>query len=237
MPRLPALAVVCLLALASGSLEAASRKLRIRSVLHDPVKRHADLYVPMADGGRDFLYLAMEGVSEPQQVVLTDGMLQLFDSDAIDADKPLDGLVATARVPDSVQRAIVFLFPAGEDARLPYRLIVLNDDGRAFPKGETRVLNMTAQPLAMKAGEHNVQLPAAKISPVPPVKKVNHMNRAQTAFYRRGEDPTPWVLFAERPMQFTPTSRHLVIIYQLPGLKEPRLRTLVDTAPIALEAE
>lgn len=235
MPRRSFTLVACLLALASASLEAATRKLQIRSLLHDPLSPSADLYVPMEDGSRDFLYLSLEGLSEAQQVVLTDGMLQIFNTEEIDPDKPLEGLVATTRVADSIRRAIVLLFPAGEDAKLPYRLIVLDDSGKAFPLGESRVLNMTAEPMAMKAGEQNVKLPAAKISPVPPVKKVNHMNRAPTAFYRQGKDEIPWVLFAERPMQFTPESRHLIIIYQLPGLKDPRLRTLVDNAPVTVE--
>lgn len=230
MPRLTTLVpILCLCCLAAAPLDAATRKLQLRSVLHDPLKPQADLFVPVEDGGRDFLFLALQGMSETQQVLLTDGMLRLFDTEEIDPEKPLAGMVAATRIPDAVQRAILLIFPSGKgDSKLPYHLIVINDDGRSFPKGESRVLNMTARPMAMKAGEHNVKLPPAKISPVPAVKQVNHMNQAPTSFYRQGDEEIPWILVAERPMQFVPDSRHLIIVYQLPGTKAPRLRTITD---------
>jgi len=230
MPRLSTiLAFVLLSSVGSPSLEAATRKLNLRAVLHDPLKPQADLYVPINNGSLDTLNLSLEGLSEPQEVSLTDDTLQLFSSKTIDPQKPLENLAATVKVPDSLTRAIVFIIPSGKESSPPYRMVVLNDDPKAFAKGETRVLNMTTLPLAMKAGEHAVKLPAANITNLPVVKKLDHMNRAPTEFYRAGDDANEWILFAERPMQFSLNARNLIVIYQTAGLKEPRLRTLVDT--------
>lgn len=227
MPRF--LVSFLLLALATSSLHGATRKLRLRSVLHDPLNSHAELYVPVEDGGLDDLYLALNGLSESQEVVVNDGKLQLYSSKSIDPEKPLENLVASAPVPDGIERAVALIFPADGKSKLSYRMIVLDDSAKAFPKGATRVLNMTSLSLAMKAGEHSVKLPSGKLSAVPPVKKVDHMNRAPTAFYREGDDEIPWVLFAERPMPFSLNARNLIIVYGMPNLKAPRLRTIVDT--------
>jgi hypothetical protein len=230
MPRLSRFLVFVLLSsLGFPSLGAATRKLSLRAVLHDPLKPQADLYVPVKEGALDALYLSLEGLTEPQEVVLTDGTLQLFSSRTIDPQKPLKNLAATAKVPDSLTRAIVIIIPSDKESPTPYRMVVLDDDPKAFPKGETRVLNMTALPLAMKAGEHAVKLPAAKITTLPVLKKLDHMNRAPTEFYRAGDSANEWILFAERPMQFSRNSRNLIVIYQTAGLKEPRVRTLADT--------
>jgi len=230
MPRLfTLLAFVLLSSVGFSSLEAATRKLSIRAVLHDPLKPQAELYVPLKEGALERLYLAIEGLTHPQEVVVTDGKLQFFSSPIIDPEKLLENLAAAVKVPDSLTRAIVFVIPSAKESQLPYRLVVLNDDPEAFPKGETRVINMTAVPLAMKAGEHSLKLPAAKITTLPVVKKLDHMNRAPTEFYRAGDAANPWILFAERPMHFSLNARNLILFYPMPGLKEPRLRTLIDT--------
>jgi hypothetical protein len=230
MPRLfTLLAFVLSSSVGFSSLEAATRKLSIRAVLHDPLKPQAELYVPLKEGALERLNLALEGLTEPQEVALTDGTLQLFSSLTIDPQKPLENLAATVKVADSLTRAIVIIIPSDKESPTPYRMVVLNDDPSAFPKGETRVLNMAALPLAMKAGEHAVKLPTAKISTLPVVKKLDDMNRAPTEFYRPGDAANEWVLFAERPMQFSLNARNLIVIYQMAGLKEPRMRTLVDT--------
>lgn len=230
MPRPTALLALVLLSLAGLlPLEAAARKLSLRAVLHDPLKPQTDLFVPVKEGELEILYLSLEGLTDPQEVQLADGVLRLYTSPTIDPEKPLENLAATLTVPEALTRAVVFIFPSGKEAGPAYRMVVLNDDPRVFPKGETRVLNMTALALAMKAGEHAVKLPSAKISSVPVVKKLDHMNRAPTEFYRPGDGDTEWILFAERPMQFSLSARNLVIVYQMAGLKEPRVRTLVDT--------
>ena len=128
-----------------------------------------------------------------------------------------------------VKRAIVFIFPDAAGAKPPYRMMVINDGAAAFPKAETRVLNLTNLELAMKAGEHSVKLPASKVSTVPKVTRRNDLNQAQTEFYRKGKGANEWQLLAERPMQFTDGIRNIILVYQMPKVEEPQLRTLVDT--------
>jgi hypothetical protein len=207
----------------------AASKLRLRAVLHNPLNPHAELYVRDQTGALVRLYLALEGLTEAQSVSLNGGALELFTSNTIDPAKPPGNLAATVAVPANVKRAIVFIFPAGGDAKPPYRMMVIDDGPAAFPKAETRVLNLTKLELAMKAGEHSVKLPASKVSAVPAVTKRNDLNQAQTEFYRKGKGPNDWLLLAERPMQFTDAIRNIILIFQMPNVEQPQLRTLVDT--------
>jgi hypothetical protein len=224
----------CLLSLALCLTAAAQQppadsKLRLRAVLHDPLNPHAELYVRDATGALVRLYLALEGLTEAQNVSLPDGSLQLFSSATIDPAKPLEHLAATVAVPADVKRAIVLVFPAGGDAKPPYRMMVISDGAAAFPKAESRVVNLTRLQMAMKAGEHSVKLPASSVSKVPKVAKLNSLNQAQTEFYRKGKGENEWLLLAERPMQFTDGLRNIILIYQMPNVEAPQLRTLVDT--------
>jgi hypothetical protein len=87
---------------------------------------------------------------------------------------------------------------------------------------------MTSLSLGIKAGEHTVPVLPAKIAAIPPVTKRNDLNQAPTAFYRR--DDERWILLSERPMQFTDEVRNIFLIYPMPNVEEPRIRTLVDTS-------
>jgi hypothetical protein len=219
-------AALCLTAVAR---EPVTTKLRLRAVLHDPLRSQVDLYVRDAGRGIVPLYLSLEGLTEPQTVSVIDGTLQLFDSETIDPENPLAHLAAKVAIPRIVSRAIVFIFPSGRETGPAYRMLVLNDDPKIFRKAETRVLNLTKLPLAMKAGEHSLKLSPAKVTAVPRVTKLNDLNQAHTSFYQKGEGNNEWALIAERPMQFTDGARNIILIYQMPKAKAPRLRTLIDT--------
>lgn len=210
------------------SAQDASTKLKIRAVLHNPTNPYAELYVPGAAGTMERLNLAMEGLTAAQVAVTRNGVLSLYSSATVDPAKPLDKLAATGTVPQGVKQAIVLILPAAPGAKLPYQLMILNDSLAAFPKGESRVVNMTRLPLAIRAGEHAKEVPPAKITTVPQVTKVNDLNQAQTTFYRR--DGKQWILLSERPTQYTADVRNIFLMFLLPNIEEPQIRTLIDTS-------
>ena len=205
----------------------ASVKIRIRAVLHDPMKPCVAMYVPGAGGTLMRLNLALEGLTEAQTVTLSKGMLHLYASPTVDAAKPDAKRLASVAVADGVKQAIIFILPGGGLAPLPYKLLVLNDAASAFAMGESRVLNLTNLPLAIKAGEHKLEVAPAKIAAVPRVTQVNDMNQAQTLFYHKVDKD--WLLLSERPMQYTNTLRNIFLMYLMPNVDEPQIRTLIDT--------
>lgn len=227
MNRLLTGLLAAILPLAASAQQPEATKIRLRAVLHDPLKPFAELYIQGA-AGMERLNLAMEGLTEAQTVMLQKGTLRLFSSATIDPAKPLANLAASAPVAGDIKRAIVLILPAAANAKPPYQLAVLNDSFAAFAKGESRVINMTPLPLAVKAGEHSLEVPAGKIVKIPPVTKLNDLNQAQTAFYRKAD--ATWALLSERPTQFTPDIRNIFLMYLMPNVEEPQIRTLIDTA-------
>lgn len=228
MHRIVRILLAAALTLAASAQPAASVKLRIRAVLHDPLKPFAAMYVPGTTDALIRLNLALEGLTDPQLVTLPMGVLQFFATPTRDPANPQANLLASVQVPAGVTQAIILILPAGDKAKLPYKLMILNDGLAAFGMGESRVINLTALPLAIKAGEHNKEIPPATVVAVPPVTKVNDLNQAQTLFYRKTD--TEWVLLAERPMQFTATLRNIFLMYLMPNVEEPQIRTLIDTS-------
>jgi hypothetical protein len=220
----------CLSAAFSLSIAAqeASTKIKLRALLHDPLKPFAEMYVMGEEAKLVRLNLALEGLTAAQIVTTNKGVLHLFSSDHIDPQKPLEHLIATATVSETIKQAVVLIVPAAAGEKIPYRLMVIDDSFATFPKGESRAINMTRQPLALRVGEHSKEIPGAAVVGIPPVTKVNHMNQAQTNFYIKQGDE--WVILSERPLQYTNDVRRLFLIYQMPNVDEPQIRTILDTS-------
>lgn len=182
-----------------------------------------------ATGAIDKLDLATEGFGEPQAASVIDGSLSFFTSQTVDPKNPAATLAATVKVPPTVTSMIVLVVPGPKDAKPPYRMLVLDDSLKAFPKGESRVVNLTPVEFAMEVGEHKLKIIPGQITPVPKITKVDEFNQAQTNFYFK--QGTSWAVFAERQMQYIDRLRRVFLIYTTPGAVQPDIRTLVDTLP------
>jgi hypothetical protein len=90
------------------------------------------------------------------------------------------------------------------------------------------VLPLIGVKTAIQAGEHRLPVHPGKITRVPPVKKVNEYNMAQTNFYyQKGYS---WVAFTERQLQYLDAYRRLFIVHATPGALTPKVTTIVDTS-------
>ena len=207
-----------------------STPLQIRSVLHDPVHPVADLYLPDQTGTVVKLKLVAEGLSEVQTSLPLNGSLVLYNTDKVDPKNPAASLAASVRIPPDTKRAIIVVIPGPPAAKPAYRMVLINDSQATFPRGESRVLSLLPVDTAIRAGEHNLPVPAGKIAHVPPVKKVNAFNMAQTNFYYK--DGTEWVPFTERQLQYLDAFRRIFIVHVTPGATQPFVTTIVDTTPI-----
>ena len=202
---------------------------RIRAVLHDPLNPVANLFFMNQEGAVMPLELRPKALSAPFLTLPSNGMLVLFDKANIDLENPAASLAASAKLPADLRQAIVVIVPAPEGQKPAYRLLVLDDSEKAFPGGEARMLSLVGVNTAVEAGEHKVGIPPGKWTRLPPVRKVNDFNMAQTNFYyQHGEQS---VAFAERQLQYIDASRRLFIIHATPGAQQPTVTTIVDTAP------
>jgi hypothetical protein len=204
--------------------------LQIRGVLHDPVHPNAELFLPDQNGLLVKLNLQPEGLATPQGTSLINGSLMLFNSDKVDPKKPeaAAALAASVVVSPTVKRGILIVLPAPPDTKPAYRAVFVEDSAAAFPRGESRVMSLLPIETAIEAGEHKLPIHPGKIVVVPPVKKVNDYNNAQTNFYyREGE---AWVAFTERQLQYLDAFRRIFIVYSTPGSSQPYVKTILDTS-------
>jgi hypothetical protein len=210
--------------------DAAQPAVQIRAVLHDPMSPTAELFYPDATGHPTPLEFRPKDLTSPLIMRPVEGTLVLRDTATIDPKNPAAGIAATLKLPPDLRRAILIVLPAPDDSKLPYRLLLIDDSEKAFPKGESRVLSLIGVKTAVQAGEHKVPLDPGKISPIPSVRKVNDFQMAQTNFYyQHGE---VWIPFTERQLQFTDACRRIFIVHATPGALQPTITTIVDTAMV-----
>jgi hypothetical protein len=200
---------------------------QIRAVLHDPVHPAAELFYPDKKGVVAKLDFRPQDLTRTLFMLPVNGSLVLYDKADIDPKKPEASLAASVKLPTGLKRAMVVVLPAPAGSKPAYRMVVIDDSAKAFPKGESRVLPLVAVETAIQAGEHRMPIHPGKITSVPPVMKRNEYNMAQTNFYyKQGE---AWVPFTERQLQFLDAYRRLFIVHVTPGALQPSVTTIVDT--------
>jgi len=206
-----------------------SPPVQIRAVLHDPVHPVAELFYPDKSGVPVKLEFQPQDLTKPLMMMPVNGSLVLYDKANVDPKKPEASLAASAKLPPDLKRAIVVVLPAPAGSKPAYRMIIIDDSAKVFPKGESRALPLVTVETAIQAGEHRLSIHPGKITNVPPVRKVNEYNLAQTNFYyKQGES---WVPFTERQLQYLDAFRRVFIIHVTPGAIQPSVTTIVDTAP------
>ena len=224
---------LCLLALLwlPAAVQAQSNEtatpIQIRAVLHDPVHPTAELFLLDKDGAGVRVELRSQDLSRPQLAQLVNGSLVLYDKAVIDPKKPEASLAATCKIPPNAKRGVVVILPSPAGSKPAYRMVFIDDSAKAFPKGESRVLTLLSVEAAIEAGEHKLPIQPGKLTNVPPVRKVNEYNMAQTNFYyKQGE---AWTPFTERQLQFLDGFRRVFIVHTTPDALSPTVTTIVDT--------
>src|SRR6478672_1063882 len=199
---------------------------RIRAVLHDPARPIANLFYTDPAGVVVPLDFRPQDLTEELLMLPVNGSLVLYDKAAIDPKNPAASLAAAVKLPPDLKQAMVVVLPAPSGEKPAYRLLLIDDSEKAFPNGESQVLSLVAVETAVEAGEHKIPAHPGKIAKVPPVRKVNEFNMAQTNFYY--QQGGSWVAFAERQLQYLDACRRLFIIHATPGALQPTVTTIVD---------
>jgi hypothetical protein len=203
--------------------------LQIRAVLFDPAHTAGDLFYPDKNGDMVKLNFRPQDLTPPLFMLPFKGFLVLFDKADVDPKDPKASLVASVKLPSGIRQAIVVVVPEPAGSSPAYRMELIDDSAKAFPKGESRVLSRVAMETTLEAGEHKLTLPPGGITRVPPVKKVDEFNMAQTDFSFQQSGSS--VAFSQRQLQFLDACRRIFIIHATPGSLQPTVTTIADTAP------
>ncbi len=225
-PSFCILAVVGLTLSVKAQEKAAPPPVQIRAVLHDPVRPVAELFYTSENGAVVPLEFKPQDLTGVMLMQSLEGSLVLYDKATIDPKNPAASVAASVKLPPDIKRALVVVLPAPAGRKPAYRMLVIDESENAFPKGESRAISLISVETAIQAGEHKLPIHPGKITKVPPVRKVNEFNMAQTNFhYKQGGS---WVAFAERQLQYLDACRRLFIIYATPGALQPTVTTIVD---------
>ena len=205
----------------------AAAPIQIRAVLHDPLHPTADLYYTDHKGAVVKLGFRSKDLSKPLLTLPVNGSLVLYDKVNVNPEKPEASLAATCKIPANTKRGVVVVLPSPAGTKPAYRLVFIDDSAKAFPKGESRILTLLPVEAAIEAGEHKLPIHPGVIANLPPVKKVDNFNMAQTNFYYKQEES--WTVFTERQLQYLDGVRYIFIVYAMPGALQPSVGTIVDT--------
>ena len=128
-----------------------------------------------------------------------------------------------------MKRAVAIIVPAPENVKPAYRMVLIDDSPEAFPKGESRILSLVPLETAIETGEHKLPCKPGAITGVPPVKRLDTYNMAQTNFYYKKNGS--WIAFSECRMKYLDEFRQIFIVHGRPGGTAPELTTLIDQIP------
>lgn len=221
------LALLWLPATIHAKPDKAEATLQIRAVLFDPAHTAGDLFYPDKNGDVVKLNFRLQDLTPPLLTLPANGFLVLFDKANVDPKDPKASLAASVKLPSGIQQAIVVVVPEPAGSSPAYRIELIDDSAKAFPMGESLVLSLVAMETTLEAGEHKLTLPPGGITRVPPVKKVDEFNMAQTDFSFQQSGSS--VAFSQRQLQFLDVCRRLFIIHTAPDALQPTVTTIVDT--------
>ena len=205
----------------------AKATLQIRAVLFDPAHTSGELFYPDKNGEVVKLNFQPQDLTPPLFTLPANGFLVLFDKANVDPKDPKASLAASVKLPSDIQQAIVVVVPEPAGSSPAYRIELIDDSAEAFPKGESRVLSLVAMETTLEAGELKLTIPPGGITRVPPVKKVDEFNMAQTNFNYQQSGSS--VVFSQRQLQYLDACRRLFIIHATPDALQPTVTTIVDT--------
>ena len=84
--------------------------------------------------------------------------------------------------------------------------------------------------LAMEAGEHKLPIHPGEIARLPPVKKVDEFNMAQTNFYFKKGDS--WTVITQRQLQYLDRIRRIFIVHVATGAAHPTVNSITDNTAL-----
>jgi hypothetical protein len=201
--------------------------LQFRAVLHDPAKPTAELFFSDKSGTVVPLELYKRDLARPQLTSLVNGTLLLYDKIVEDPKNLEASIAATCKIPTGTKRAIIIILPSPANTKPAYRMVCIDDSAKEFPKGEAKVLTLISCEAAVEVGEHKLPIHPGQLTNIPPVKKVNRYNMAQTKIYRMTDGA--WTISEDYPLQYLESIRRIFILHTNPGATQPSVRIIEDT--------
>jgi hypothetical protein len=190
------------------------------------------IHVPTGPETHQTLQLSKANIVGPVNVTLQNGALPLYDKAVTAEGKTTRSLLANATFSANLKTALVVLFPAGKDDKLPYRAIVLNHNLQDFPMGVYRMINISPHAVRGAIGKTIIQAKPGGIGNLKPEGEPGAIVAARFEFYADER----WNLLTETRCAVRDDRRWLTCIYQDPASGRMNIRSIPDRTIIPAPA-
>jgi hypothetical protein len=174
--------------------------------------------------------LPTSGFGEDTKGTFTEGMARFI----VENSNP-PKVVAEGKLAKGDRQVFLFL-PSSDTAKMPYRVVALDDDEKSFPMGSTRVLNLAALKVRLNfAGADLPPIPPGSIAVYPKVTTVDEWNMYPARIdFENGKGG--WKAVSNQSWKASDTKRDLVITTLDPKTKQPSIRMYQDIPPWRVQA-
>jgi hypothetical protein len=232
--RLRASALAVLACCGSGFSQEAPVKVAASFYAFDYAAGHDTVYYQTGPETFAAVELSKANIVGPVPAVLSDGALQLHSGPVKRADGTSSRtLVATTKVAADVKQALVVLFPAAPDSATPYRALLFEHTGQAFPLGTYRIINLAPFPIRGAIGKQIVQAKPGGVANLELKGEPGSVVPVRFEYFDEGA----WSLLTETRAAVRKDRRWLMCIYRDPASGRLNMRSIPDrTLPVAAPA-
>lgn len=224
------IALLLLTSLLAASVTAAqdTRKVTVRSLCFAHVGGLKTAEFVQPDGATLEVPLWLGEPSDDIRLEAKGNTLAFFDPDAPQEDNPKP--IATGTL-GAAARQLLFFVPSGQKSPA-YRVLAFPDDQRAFPMGNTRLLNLAKVPAIFKMGEHAIKVAPGRASIAPMPRKVNKYNDYNFEIVLETEKG----LYPVRQTRgrAVKSKRDMAVVWIDPSTKRARVNLYTDIPPWSL---
>jgi hypothetical protein len=223
-----AISFIASLFLAAGSHSAIAQEARtvdFRVLCYQHVNEVKFVSMVPTAGAAVQVPLPTSGFGEDTKGVFADGMVRFI---AENSNPPK--VVAEGKLAKSDRQVFLFL-PSPDASKMPYRVVALDDDEKAFPMGSTRVLNLA--PVKVRLNFSGADLPAIPPGSIAVYPKVTTVDEWKMFPARIDIDNGKggWRAVSNQSWKASDTKRDLVITTLDMKTKQPAIRMYQDIPP------
>jgi hypothetical protein len=172
--------------------------------------------------------LSTANIVGPVKAVAVNGTIRICDKPVTAEGKITHPMLATAKVPTGIARALVILFPAPKDSKEPYRSLVLNHDLQDFPLGVYRMINISPHPIRGAIARDYVEAKPGGVANLEPAGEPGAVVPVRFEFFDQGR----WNLLTETRCAIRKDRRWLTCVYQDPASGRMNIRSIPDRTPV-----
>jgi hypothetical protein len=188
---------------------------------------HEKVHVMTGAEAYEEVQLSTANIVGPVTVVAVAGALRICDKPLTVERKITHPVLATAKIPQGIQRALVVLFPAAKGAKEPYRSLVLNHDLKDFPLGVYRMINISPHPIRGAIARKFIEAKPGGIANLELAGQPGTIAPVRFEFFDQGR----WNLLTETRCAIRKDRRWLTCIYKDPATGRMNIRSIPDRTP------